>query len=114
VPKKSSRAISKKSGPMALLHVAGGDFTVAPTPTATPRPTPPSAGQASSRPAVYHQVVRGAARARLPSRPCKECDAFFAAAGMKADFCSDACRHRYAHPRQETPDGFWSFDQSGF
>jgi len=109
VPKQPSKALSKKCSPMALLHLAGGDL---PTRSATPRPKP--AGQESSRPAVYHQVVRGHARARLPPRPCKECDAFFAAVGMNAGFCSDACRHRYEHPRRETPDGFWSFDQSGF
>jgi hypothetical protein len=113
-PKKPSKTIRKKGGPIAPLLLAGGDRTAAPAPAAvTPRPKPPPMGPASSHPAVYHQVVRGHARARLPARPCKECNAFFQAVGMDAGFCSDSCRHRYQHPRQETPAGFWSFDESG-
>jgi len=77
-------------------------------------PPPALLGPGRTRPGVYQEVVRGAARARLPAYPCKECNNFFKAVGLKPDFCSDSCRHRYRHPRTATPEGFFSMEQEGF
>lgn len=65
---------------------------------------------------------RDSSRRSLPAVACPECCAFFrqeAAASQDPEaayerLVNKACRHRYEHPRQSTPEGYWdlSFDET--
>lgn len=66
----------------------------------------------------YKEVIRGKeARSKLPARKCAQCEAFYAAVGIKKEDAQDLCdicsRHRSRFAPKETPDGYWNLSLPG-